>query len=651
MSIHATVCRSIDRPLNSRPEETGRVEARLGALAPALVGGLAVVVLGFADGGFSAPSWGWATLAVMGVTLAALVLGGGRRSGRLEYAFAGGLAALAVWALCSTLWSEDPAQSVLDAQRALLYTAVATALLLTGRRGALAPLLGGLLAAIVVVAVYALSLRLFPDSLTSGGVPLSTDPEAAFKLAQPLGYANALGALAAIGLALSLLLAARCGRAPAALAAAAAPLLATTLYLTFGRGAWLALGGGLLAAVALDPRRLRLVTSLLVLVPAPVLAVLLTSQLGALTSRPASVDDVADDGRVLAAALVVLALVAAASALAYRRGAAQFRPAPRTVAAYRTSLVVVAAGLLLAVIAAAGGPVDLATRAYHAFNAPPAPREGDVSRRVLTFSGSNRSEYWRVAWADVEDHPLLGSGAGTYQRRWLRHRPADLPVRDAHSLYLETLAELGPVGLLLLLGALAAPLAAAVRAREQPLVPAALAAYGCFLLHTGIDWDWEMPAVTIAGLCAGAALLFAASPRDVARRASGRLLPVAVGAACVLLPAIGILLAGNVALERSEAALGRADSTAAKREARRAERWAPWSPEPWRLLGEAQLTEGNLAAARASFRKGIAKDDGDWELWLDLALASEGAERRRALERAETLNPRAAEVDELRAEG
>jgi O-antigen ligase len=314
-------------------------------------------------------------------------------------------------------------------------------------------------------------------------------------------------------------------------------------------------------------------------------------------------------------------------------------------------LVVVLAGFAAAVLAAAGGPIDLARRTYHGFNAPPAPREGDVGGRVLSFSGSSRSDYWRVAWNDVEDHPLLGSGAGSYQRRWLRHRPADLPVRDAHSLYLETLAELGPVGLVLLLVALGAPLAAAVRARGQPLVLAALGAYSCFVVHAAVDWDWEVPGVTVAGLCAGAALLLSVRGNDVRQAAPGRMLVAAVAGACAVSIMTGIALIGNLALERSGEALDRADSAAAKREARRATRWAPWSSEPWRLLGEAQLAEGDLVSARTSFRKGLAKDERSWELWLDLALASQGAERQRALDRAETLNPRAPEVDELRAEG
>jgi hypothetical protein len=75
-------------------------------------------------------------------------------------------------------------------------------------------------------------------------------------------------------------------------------------------------------------------------------------------------------------------------------------------------------------------------------------------------------------------------------------------------LYLETAAELGLVGLVLLLAALGAPLVAAAR---QPHAGApAAAAYSTFLLHAGLDWDWEMPVTTFAGLACGAALLIAA---------------------------------------------------------------------------------------------------------------------------------------------
>ena len=124
-----------------------------------------------------------------------------------------------------------------------------------------------------------------------------------------------------------------------------------------------------------------------------------------------------------------------------------------------------------------------------------------------SISMGDRPAYWRAAASDASAHPFVGSGAGSFDDYWLVHRPISAYVEDAHSLYLETAAELGLVGLVLLACALLVPLATAVAARRQPHGPVAAAAYVTFLVHAGLDWDWEMPATTLAGLACAAALL------------------------------------------------------------------------------------------------------------------------------------------------
>lgn len=119
----------------------------------------------------------------------------------------------------------------------------------------------------------------------------------------------------------------------------------------------------------------------------------------------------------------------------------------------------------------------------------------------------DRPSYWHVAAIDAIEHPVLGSGAGSYDDVWLEERPIPAFARDAHSVYLETVAELGPVGLVLLVSALGMPLLAARRARGDALAIAAGAAYCVFLVHAGLDWDWEMPVTVLAGLACAASLL------------------------------------------------------------------------------------------------------------------------------------------------
>jgi O-antigen ligase len=271
-----------------------------------------------------------------------------------------------------------------------------------------------------------------------------------------------------------------------------------------------------------------------------------------------------------------------------------------------------------------------------------------------------RRAYWDTTLEAAADEPLLGSGAGTWERRWLALRDEPFAARDAHSLYLESLAELGPLGLTLVLAALAPPLVAAFRARSTQLVPAAGGAYVAFVLHASVDWDWEVPGVTLAGLGCGAALLVAARPRSgpsaqadrgrglgrtgrFPRRFESRVVlrPSAapLGALALVAVLAGFGLAGSTALASAADALADGAPGRAESRARLASRLEPWSAEAWRLRGEAQAAQGDEAAARSSFRSAIDEDPGDPELWRALARVSSGAERRAALERAARSDP------------
>jgi len=246
----------------------------------------------------------------------------------------------------------------------------------------------------------------------------------------------------------------------------------------------------------------------------------------------------------------------------------------------------------------------------------------------------------------VEREPLLGEGAGGFERRWIEERPVAHNARDAHSLYLETLAELGPVGLALLLVALAAPLTGLGRARHSALGPAAAAAYAAFLVHSAVDWDWELPVLVLTALACAVALVTEARtaapvPLTAFRRAAG-----VAAVVCVIAVAL-VAHVGNRALAESVEALERGDTGGAAEAARRARTWAPWSHEPWQLLGEAQLADRDDAAARRSLSEAIRRAPEEWRLWFDLAIVSTGPAARRAITRARELNPLSPEIQDL----
>jgi O-antigen ligase len=308
---------------------------------------------------------------------------------------------------------------------------------------------------------------------------------------------------------------------------------------------------------------------------------------------------------------------------------------PRISRRVMVALAIVAVCACAVALVRVGGPSGAVREFSHA---PPSVK-ADRSRRVFSLSGSSRAQYWHVAWRDYQDHPWLGSGAGSFQRDWLRSRPANLPVLDAHSLYLETLAELGPVGLGLLAALLALPAAAAVIARKHPLAAPAFGGYVAYLVHAAQDWDWELPALTLAGLGCGVALLILAEREP--KHALGRGAQMAgVGAALVLALVALAALAGNQTLAAASVSLDADKAARAARDARWAKRLVPWSPEPWRLHGEALLSQGDLEGARRDFLSALRKDASDWDSWVDMALVTRGKTQERAVARARRLNPR-----------
>jgi hypothetical protein len=603
-------------------------------LLPGAVALASVLWLSGADGGYFPVDWGFPLLGLLAVVVA-VVVSDGVSLGSVELVVLAALAALLVWTASSGLWSEDTAGVLAEAERTALYLAALAACLLGGGRSSARSVPAGLLLAAVTVACWSLA----PHLLHTGSSAVAVG---AGRLAGPLGYWNGLGLVAAIGCVLALAFAAHGGLAVVRAAAAAAlVVLVPTLYFTFSRGSWLALAVGLLVLVALDSRRWEVALAVLGALPAALLALVLSAHAHALGQSGVSAG-AAHEGHVLALELLALAVLAAALTLAVQR-----LPRPRALPArLRTA---VAAGAVLVCVAAvvAAEPAKRIDHLRASFHAQPAPGSSDLRGRLFSTSGSGRSTYWNVAWQEVRAHPVLGGGAGSYGRYWLRRRPVSAPTVDAHNLYLETLAELGPVGLAALLVALLAPFTLLRRVRREPFVAGCAGAYAAFLVHAALDWDWELAAVGLAGLLCGAPLLLAARTAQRERRFGRAAVALVAVSAVVAGALVFVLQVGNGALAASESAAARDDDAAAVADARRARRWAPWSAQADRNLGEALLAQGDVRGAAAAIRRGIAKDGGDWQLWYDLALTSRGRVRAEALARARSLDPLGPDIAQL----
>jgi O-antigen ligase len=608
---------------------------RVGVADALVAAGASAAALGVAaaSGGYFPTSWGWAALAMGWVAALALLLRRELDAGVLDGAFFGLLALFVGWIWASASWSHGASSSFLEGERALVALAgVAAALLLVSRR-TVPQLLGGVAAGITLIAGYGLATRLFPERFGT------FDPIALYRLQEPIGYWNALGIFSAIGVLLCLSFATRAatylGRA---LAAGALAILLPTIYFTYSRGSWLALGIGLAAAIVLDPRRVQLTVGLAFLAPVPALEVWLGSRRDALTTQRSDLSAAVHDGKRYAVVVLVAALVSAAIAVLV--GLAERRVAvPRVIrVAYGGVLALVLVGAVVGGLARYGSPTHIAERSWSSFKAPPGISGGNLNGRLFSLSGNGRVDLWRAAWHDYQANSVLGSGAGTYQQWWYEHRPYDSEAKDAHSLYFETLGELGPPGLALLGLALLVPVAGAVLARGQPLVPLALGAYVAYLAHAAVDWDWEVTAVTLVALVTGAALVAAARshrPRPPAAWLRGGLAAGALAIAALSL----VVLVGNLKLARAQHAAADKNWAKAAAEARSAADWAPWSARPLKVLGEVRLHEGRTRPAAATFREALDKDPHNSDLWYDLYLATEGTVADRAFATAVRLNP------------
>jgi hypothetical protein len=372
------------------------------------------------------------------------------------------LIAFAALTALSVVWSVQPDDSFKDAGRMLAYSGVFGASVVLARvvPARWPAVLGGVILAAVVVCGYALLTKVFPDQFDASDIYA--------RLRAPFSYWNAIGLTAAMGAIGCMWLGARrAGHALlSALAYPAMGLMLLTLMLAYSRGALVALVLGLALWFCIVPLRLRGAAVLLCGAVAAGGVVAWDFSTHALNSDNIALGARTDAGHQLGALTVVMLVLLTLAGLAF--GFWTGRNAPSIISRRRAGGLLLS--LLAVVILAFAGALAASHRGFtgsishglHSLTDPHAAIPPNTPGR-LTAVGSVRARYWNEALKVFQAHPVLGAGAEGYATARLRYRTETLDVRHAHGYVVQTLADLGLVGLALTLALIVAWIAAAGR--------------------------------------------------------------------------------------------------------------------------------------------------------------------------------------------
>lgn len=573
------------------------------------------------------------------------------RAGWLVLALFGGFV---IWTAIASTWSLSSERSLQSLSLVASYLAV----LLLGiamhreRERAVRHTVNAIGTAVVIVAVLALVSRLFPGAIPAARSTAAYLPGVQARLSWPLNYWNGLAALLALGLPL-LLATATSARTLGAQAAAAAaiPLVALCGYLTFSRGGAVEAAFAVTAFLALAPDRVPKLATTIAAAGGSAILIVSAVHRGAIEQGLSNHVAAVQGAQLLVTTVIVSAGVALAQlgiGLAARHGSL---PKPLQVSRGRARALL-AAMVALAVVAAlaAGAPSRLA-HAWRQFKNPNIVLPAGSLSRFGNATGEGRYQYWSVAVRATRSNGHLagGSGPGTFQLVWLPHATIPGYITNAHSLYVETLAELGVVGLVLLGGALLVALIGAitvvVRSEYEARARAAgaVAALVAFLVAAGVDWIWQLPVLPTAFLLLAAAVL---APARAIRSSEGRVGArlVLVAAAVASLGAIAIPLATATAVRQSEAAATAGDPQRALVDARTAARIEPTAASAQIQEALVLELEHNYPAALVAARSATRDESENWSAWLILSRIEAESGRVKpsivAFERARSLNPR-----------
>jgi O-Antigen ligase len=631
-------------PATGAGRAIGRRLPELAGLALLVVPGLLTAYLALRTGGYYAETSS-SVVVLLAAGLAVHALAARRPLAGLStpLVVAGAAMALLVaWTWLSANWSDAPGRAVLESQRTALYL---LALVLFGaavrRRGGVAVAAGAVAVAIVGVCAAAVATRLYPDVFEVAPTLSSA------RLSFPISYWNSLGLFAGVGLVLSLHFACHHHSRVTArvLGAAGVPLAAAAIYFTFSRGAAAATVVGVLAYLLVGRPRGAL-AGLIATVPTTLLTLRAAYDADLLGTRENTTAAAAAQGHEVATMLIVCCLAAAVFRLALVPLDTRLTRIPRPRPMRRgTAVAVIAVLAMLAGSAALAADVpDRIERGYHSFTE--GEKSDDARTRFRSVRIGGRSDHWDVALDNYRAHKLAGTGAGTYETRWLAERSDPSETAEAHSLYIEMLAELGIVGFVLVVTAIVAILAGLLwraRGRRRPVYAALFAAILMWALHAGVDWDWELPAVSLwAFALAGVALANGTAGQRGPRPRSAWPLRIAIGLACLVVGVTGLrAVISDAALDDARAAADDGDCALVRSNALQSASALGSRAEPFELLGYCEIDAGRDRAALRAMREAVSLDPDHWRYRYGLALArgAAGLDPRPELRRARRLNP------------
>jgi O-Antigen ligase len=630
------------RPLLRFP----RIEAWI-----SLVVGTIVFLLAYDQGGFSLSSravtaivtW-WAI--VLGIALAIWPRARVSRAAAITGTF---FAAFALWTFASIFWADSAENAFIEFNRAAMYLGIFLVGVLAGSRANLHRWADGFAIGVVAGAGVSLISRLFPSTFSLQGFPVFL-PGVLTRLSFPIGYWNGLGTFVAFGFPLCLGIAVRASVWwVRALAVAALPWLAAVIYLTSSRGGVAAAVVGTAVLIGTTMRRWTAVGAAFVAAVGSAAAIAVLIPRGELVNGPIGSDTAAAQGHSAFVLILLVCIATGATFAAGHRVLRNVRP-PRLVGP--VAVAAVAVGILVVVLLA--HPADR----FAAFKQLPGgdQQQGFVSAHLLSGSGSGRWQFWTAAVDEWKSALVVGRGAGSYQAWWAQHASFPYYVRNAHSLYLETLGDLGLVGLIMLLGAfgyggfVAAKTALRLDGNERVAAASLYGVLAAFYVAAAIEWVWQLSVVSGLGVLSLGLLahpvtqpaLAAARPRR-ARASQFALGVVLLGVAWAVICAQALPWLTERELNASAAAATRGDGPAAMRHALDARGLEPWASSPHLQLALVQEQRSELRAAEGSIQKAIERNPADWRLWLVAARIEtklgEIPRARRSLVRAKALNP------------